>query len=59
MTPSLKTYTCPKKQNSFFSLSNSHWHLANADLIANVKSKIIQCFFASKIFYATSKVQNY
>ena len=41
-----------------FSLSNSHWHSANAD----VKSKIIvsrRNFFADVIFFATWKVQYY
>ena len=45
-----------------FSLSNSHQHLANADVIAVMKSKIIvshQHFFAGMIFSATSKVKNY
>ena len=44
------------------SLSNSCQHLANADMITNMKSKIIvshQHFFADVIFSATSKVQNY
>ena len=44
------------------SLSNSRRHSANAEVIANVKSKIIvSCrhFFADMIFSATSKVQNY
>ena len=46
----------------FFSLSNSRRHSANADVIADVKSKIIvshRHFFADVIFSATSKVQNY
>ena len=45
-----------------FSYSNSRRHSANADVIADVKSKIIlsrQQFFADVIFSATSKVQNY
>ena len=45
-----------------FSLSNSHQHSANANMIADVKSKIIvpcQHFFANVIFSTTSKVQNY
>ena len=44
------------------SLSNSHRHLPNADMIVNVKSKIIIShwhFFADVIFSANSKVQNY
>ena len=44
------------------SLSNSRRHSANADVIADVKSKIIvsrRHFFADVIFSATSKVQNY
>ena len=44
------------------SLSNSCWHSANADVIADVKSKILvslRHFFANMIFSATSKVQNY
>ena len=44
------------------SLSNSRQHSANADVIADVKSKIIvsrRHFFANVIFSATSKVQNY
>ena len=44
------------------SLSNSRWHSANADVIADVKSKIIVSrwhFFADVIFFATSKVQSY
>ena len=44
------------------SLSNSCQHSANADVVADVKSKIIvlhQHFFADVIFSATSKVQNY
>ena len=37
-------------------------HLANADVITNMKSKIIVSrwhFFAKTIFSTTSKVQNY
>ena len=52
-------YIVPKEK--YTSLSNSHWHLANADVIANEKSKtIVSChhFFADVIFSATSKVQN-
>ena len=44
------------------SLSNSGLHLANVDVIADVKSKIVvspRHFFADLIFSATSKVQNY
>ena len=44
------------------SLSNSRWHSADADVIADVKSETIlshQQFFANMIFSATSKVQNY
>ena len=44
------------------SLSNSHWHWANADIIANVKIKVIlsrQHFFADMIYSTSSKVQNY
>ena len=43
---------------SSFSLSNSHRHLANADVIANMKSKIIlhQHFLAHIICSATSKL---
>ena len=40
------------------SLSNSHRHSANADMIADVKSKIIvsrRHFFADMIFSATSQ----
>ena len=43
-------------------LSNSRRHSANADVIADVKSKIIvsrRHFFDEVIFSATSKVQNY
>ena len=43
------------------SLSNSRWHSANADVTADVKSKIIvsrRHFFADVIFSATWKVQN-
>ena len=46
----------------YVSLSNSRWHSTNADVIADVKSKIIvscQHFSANVIFSATSKVQNY
>ena len=49
-------------KNKYYSLSNSRQHLANADVIADVKSKIIvsrRHFFAKVIFSATSKVQNY
>ena len=45
-------------KTSYISLSNSHQHLANADAIANVKSKIIvsrQHFFADKIFLPLQK----
>ena len=45
-----------------FSLSNSRRHSANADVIANVKSKISVSpwhSFVDMIFSATSKVQNY
>ena len=49
--------------DDIISLSNSFRHLANADVIADVKSKIIvsrQHFFADVIFFfAISKVQNY
>ena len=44
------------------SLSNSRQHLANANIIADVKSKIITLswhFLVDMIFSATSKVQNY
>ena len=44
------------------SLSNSRQHLANANIIADVKSKIITPswhFLVDMIFSATSKVQNY
>ena len=44
------------------SLPNSHQHSTNADVIANMKSKIIvsrQQFFADMIFSATSNVPNY
>ena len=47
---------------SLHSLSNSCQHLPNADMIANMKSKIIvshQYFFADMIICGTSKVQNY
>ena len=43
------------------SLSNSRRHSANADVIVDVKSKIIvsrRHFFSGVIFSATSKVQN-
>ena len=43
-------------------LSNLRRHSANADVIADVKSKIIvsrRHFFDEVIFSATSKVQNY
>ena len=43
------------------SLSNSRRHSPNADVIADVKSKITvsrRHFFADVIFSATSKVQN-
>ena len=46
----------------YSSLSNSRRHLANTDVIADVKSRITvsrQQFFADVIFSATSKVQNY
>ena len=46
----------------FSSLSNSGRHSANANVIADLKSKIIvsrRHFFADVIFSATSKVQNY
>ena len=46
----------------YYCLSNSCRHSANADVIANVKSKIIvsrQHFFADMIYAATSKIQNY
>ena len=49
-------------QKYYTSLSNSRRHLPNADVIADVKSKIIELrrhFFADVIFSATSKVQNY
>ena len=45
-----------------YSLSNSRRHSANADVIADVKSKIIESrrhFFADVIFFTTWKVQNY
>ena len=44
------------------SLSNTHWHLANGDMIADVKSKIIvsrQHFFANAIFFCHFKSSNY
>ena len=44
------------------SLSNSRWHSVNANVIADVKSKLIvshQHFFANVIFSATLKVQSY
>ena len=44
------------------SLSNSRWYSSNADVIADVKSKIIASrrhFLADVIFSAISKVQNY
>ena len=44
------------------SLSNSRWYSANADVIADVKSKIIASrrhFLADVIFSAISKVQKY
>ena len=47
---------------SCYSLSNSRRHSANADMIADMKRKIIASsrhFFANVIFSATSKVQNY
>ena len=45
-----------------FSLSNSRRHSANADMIADVKSKISVSpwhFFVGMIFSTTSKGQNY
>ena len=45
-----------------YSHSYSRQHSANADVIADVKSKIIvsrQHFFADVIFSTTSEVQNY
>ena len=50
------------KSRTINNLSNSCRHLANADVIANVKSIIIVSrwrFFADMIFSATSKVQNH
>ena len=44
------------------SLSNSRLHLANVDVIVDVKSKIIispRHFFVYLIFSTTLKVQNY
>ena len=44
------------------SLSNSRWYSSNADVIADVKSKIIASrrhFLADVIFSAISKVQKY
>ena len=49
-------------KGSCFSLPNSCQHSANADVFADMKSKIIvSCwyFFADMVFSATSKVQNY
>ena len=54
------TYTANRVARS--SIFNSRRHSANADVIADVKSKIIvsrRHFFADVIFSATSKVQNY
>ena len=51
-----------KSRKEKCSLSDSHWHLANVNVIANVKSKItVSCqqFSSDVIFSATSKVQNY
>ena len=51
-----------QKYSAAHSLSNSRRHSANADVIADVKSKIIvSCrhFFADMIFSATSKFQKY
>ena len=48
--------------SDYISLSNSHQHSANVNVIANAKSKIIvSCwhFFGNVVFSATSKVQNY
>ena len=45
-----------------FSLSNSRQHSVNADVAADVNSKIIvsrRHFFADVIFSLTSKVENY
>ena len=45
-----------------YSLSDSRRHSTNANVIADVKSKIIvsrRHFFTDVIFSATSKVQNY
>ena len=47
---------------SLLNLPNSRRHLANANVIADVKSKIIESrryFFGNMMFSATSKVQNY
>ena len=47
---------------SVFSLSNSRLHSANADVIADMKSKItVSCrhIFVDVVFSATSKVPNY
>ena len=47
---------------SVFSLSNSRLHSANADMIADMKSKItVSCrhIFVDVVFSATSKVPNY
>ena len=45
-----------------FSLSNLRQHSANADVAADVNSKIVvsrRHFFADVIFSPTSKIQNY
>ena len=48
-------------RNSVLSLSNLRRYSANADVTADVKSKIVsrRHFFADMIFSATSKVPNY
>ena len=51
-----------RRLSNLNSLSNSRRHSANADVIADVKSKIIvsrRHFFADVIFSATLKVQKY
>ena len=49
------------KNNLNFGLCNSRWHLANANMIAEVKSKIVshRHFLVNIIFSATLKVQIY
>ena len=52
----------PEPSQSYLSLSNSYRHSANADVIADVKRKIIVTrwhFFADVVCSASSKIQNW